>query len=189
MNCRIACEKFCSRLYLHKKFRRSTKKPVPSEGMEAEQKCEKKKRYFCTQPKKPGPRPGRMAQMPRAGTATTWADFVVIGDQLWSTIKAIFWCVALSWEKWFLVRIIVNCKRNLRFEFARSYVEHLNISHPNSDFLYQRIIKSWFASIPSSEPPVCVNTQLYQYWHSKYMMNVKRNQKFNVQDILETQIN
>ena len=156
MNCRIACEKFCSRLYLHKKFRRSTKKPVPSEGMEAEQKWKKTKRYFCTQPKKPGPRPGRMAQMPRAGTATTWADFVVIGDQLWSTIKAIFWCVALSWEKWFLVRIIVNCKRNLRFEFARSYVEHLNISHPNSDFLYrdQELVHNpWIASLVLPSPP------------------------------------
>jgi len=34
--------------------------------------------------------------------ATPWADFAVIGDQLWSTMTAIFWCVALSWLNWSL---------------------------------------------------------------------------------------
>ena len=28
--------------------------------------------------------------------ATQWADFAVIGDQLWSTMTEIFWCVALD---------------------------------------------------------------------------------------------
>jgi len=30
------------------------------------------------------------------------------------------------------------------------YLEHLVISHPNSDFLYQELVQSWFASIPST---------------------------------------
>jgi len=81
---------------------------------------------------------------------TPWADFAVISDQLWSTMTAVFWCVALSWYNWFLLRIIVNYKRDLWFEFGCTYFEHLVISHPDSDFLYERIVQSWFASIPSS---------------------------------------
>jgi len=81
--------------------------------------------------------------------ATPWADLAVIGDQLWSIMTTIFWCVALSWWKWFLLWIIINHKRDLRFEFECSLFDFLVISHPDSNSLYQRIVQSWFASIPS----------------------------------------
>ena len=88
-----------------------------SEGMEAKrQERNNTKRLFGTQPKK---------YLARAGWATPWADFTVITDQLWSTITAIFPCVALSWRfdsssrySWFTV----NPKRGLRFEFETKTV-------------------------------------------------------------------
>ena len=52
----------------------------------------------------------------RAGWPTPWAEFAVISAQLWSTIKAIFPWVALSWKKCSLFQIIVNyCQLQKRY--------------------------------------------------------------------------
>ena len=45
-------------------------------------------------------------------------------------------------------------KSDTHFEFECSYFEELVISHPNNDFLYQRIIQSWVASISSPYHPM-----------------------------------
>jgi len=42
--------------------------------------------------------------------ATHWADFTAIGAQLWSTMTAIFVCVALSWSDCSFLRIIPDPK-------------------------------------------------------------------------------
>jgi len=63
-------------------------------GMEAKQKRKKIKRLFGTQPGCP--------KRPKLVRATPWADFVVIGDQVWSTMVAIFTCLALSWLSFLL---------------------------------------------------------------------------------------
>ena len=78
----------------------------------------KQKDFLVPSPKKPSP--GRMAQTPRAVRAASYADFVVIGVQLCSTITAIFPCVALSYKNRSIFRIMWitgDLKRDLRFEF------------------------------------------------------------------------
>ena len=69
------------------------------EGMETEQKRGKTKKSSCALTLKiPQPRVGWPKRLGLVW-APPWADFAVIGDQLWLTtsMTAIFWCVALSW--------------------------------------------------------------------------------------------
>ena len=99
-------------------------------------------------------KPARAGMPKRLGLLLTTLsdDFVFITAHLWSTITAIFPCVAKQCS---LLRLILNyCqtpKRDLRFEFEYSYFEHLVtvILNPNVDFWYPTIVQSWFASIPS----------------------------------------
>jgi len=53
-------------------------------------------------------------------------------------------CTPSSRYSW----ITANSKKDLRFEFERIYFENLVISNPIIDFLYSRIVQSWFVSIP-----------------------------------------
>ena len=95
--------------------------------------------------------PKRLGLVP----ATPWADLVVIGDQLWSTIIAIFPCVALSWKNCSLLQIFAKYCQPKKKPTLWNWVhlpENLVISTTNIDFWYQRIVQSWFASIPSVHP-------------------------------------
>ena len=66
--------------------------------MEAEPKRKKSTRFFGTQPKKKTPALAGWTKRHELPRAPPWADFVVIGVQLCSTITAIFPCVALSYK-------------------------------------------------------------------------------------------
>jgi len=49
----------------------------------------------------------------------------------------------------YIYTYIHTSKRHLRFEVKQSYFVHLVISHTNSDLFFQKLVQSWFTSIPS----------------------------------------
>jgi len=80
----------------------------------------------------------------------------------------------------------VNYKRDLRFEFECSYFEHLIISHPNSIFLYPRIVQSWvfFAQPPSLRRDALLisvdRTFLVSIWRQNLVRLLNQNSFFGV---------
>jgi len=82
-----------------------------------------------------------VAARPRA---TQWADFAVITDQLWSTITAIFTCVALSCQDCSLPLIFVYYCQPQKRKKRKTKTRHF-------DFLYHELVQSWFASMPSAD--------------------------------------
>jgi len=129
----------------------------------------KKEKIFCfwypAHLKKPSP--GRMLGPNDSGWATPWADFAAITDQLWSTITAIFPCVALSWKTCSLLWIFVNYyqpKKRPTICIWVQVLENLVISTPNIDFWYQLNCSSEsynHSLFPSPRPDM----QFYFYWH------------------------
>jgi len=119
------------------------------EGMESEPKREKAQRIFCTQRKKK-PISGRMAQTPRAGTGNSVGRFrryrrsTLINYDSNLLIRGTSLVKLISPTIFYSLRIIMNYKRDIRFEFECSDFEHLVISHSNIDLLYQRIVQSFF---------------------------------------------
>jgi len=81
---------------------------IHHEGMEAKLK-RKKTKCFSVPNSKTNPTRAGWPKRERLGLirATQWADFTVITDQLWSTIAAIFSCVALSFQDCSLPLIFV----------------------------------------------------------------------------------
>jgi len=132
----------------------------------------KKTKKNCT--KKTPKNPARAGWLKRLWLiqATPWADFVDIRVQLCSTIIEIFKCVALSYKDCFH-SVLDNCgllttpKETLWFEFRCSYFENFVIWNLNIDFWYQRIVQSWFASIPSSTYTTPKQIQFWQYTYDQ----------------------
>mmetsp|Transcript_46457 Transcript_46457/g.74778 ORF Transcript_46457/g.74778 Transcript_46457/m.74778 type:complete len:169 (-) Transcript_46457:189-695(-) len=119
------------------------------EGMEAKLERKKTKRFVGTQPKK-RTGPGQMAQTPRAGTGVSACKSCVVGAQLCLLAMAIFPCVVLSCALTLISVYYCQPQKRERKKKKEREFEHLVISHPNSNFLYQELVQSWFASDPSS---------------------------------------
>ena len=87
--------------------------------------------------------------------ATQFDDFAVIIIKLWLTIKAIFQCMTLSCQDCSLSLIFVYyCQPQKRPKNGIwvKLLEHLVISYPNSVFVYQELVQSWFACISLGHP-------------------------------------
>ena len=116
---------------------------------------------FGTRPKKTSARVGWLKRL-RLVHATWWATFEVIRDQLSSTMTEIFLCVAFSYKNCSLFQIIANYCRPQKRPMIWIWVlllwefRHFESQHR---FLYQRIVWSLFASMPS--PYTWIPTTLY----------------------------
>jgi len=93
-------------------------------------------------------------------TVTLPADFDVITERLWSTITAMFPCVALSWKFCSLLRKFVNyCQTKKRWTIWVQLLQNLIISTPTSIF-----VQSWVSSIPWDES-VSVSVSIEIVWN------------------------
>ena len=139
------------------------------EGMEAEQKRKEKKRLFGTQPKKKSS-PDRMTKSPRDGTGDSIGWFF---RYQWSTL--IIYDSNLSMCGTFLKKLL-PLPDIYELLSIQKETYHLNLSavtweyghfDPQHRFLYQRIVQSWFASIPSSEAYISESHQKSDVFNQK----------------------
>ena len=137
---------------------------IHHEGMEAKLK-RKKTKCFSVPNSKTNPTRAGWPKRARLGLvrATQWADFTVITDQLWSTIVAIFSCVALSCQDCSLPLIFVyycqpQKKPNwISVKLLRAFGHFVS----QQRFLVPRIGTILFASIPSFEFPFLIFFQVH----------------------------
>jgi len=152
--------------------KRPTFHQTQSEGGDGGWAKKGKKIFLLPSPKK-NPSPVRISQTPRAGTGDSmgwfrryrWSTLINLGSNLSIPVRHFleFFCLFMNY---------CQAGKRTTIWIWMQLLENLVILTPNIDLLYQRIVQSWFASIPSSEAYISESHQKSEVFNQRALPDV-----------------